>query len=88
MFPGIASLSVADRLSETRTGNLPLGLSKVSWREGQEPNDSECKRRWRMEVGCVRIDSFSESFAERRAEKWAGMGGTMGSRKGLFKGEK
>lgn len=41
---GIASLSVADRLSETRPGNLPLELSKVSWREGQEPNDSECKR--------------------------------------------
>lgn len=44
MFPGIASLNVADRLSETGTGNLPLEFSKVSWREGQEPNDSECKR--------------------------------------------
>lgn len=46
------------------------------------------RERWRIEVGCTRIDSFSESFAERRAEKWAGMEGTMGSRKGLFKGEK
>lgn len=44
MFLGDRLPQLADRLSETRTGTLPLQFSKVSWREGQEPNDSECKR--------------------------------------------
>lgn len=40
MFRGAGRLPQC--LSET--GNLPLEFSKVSWREGQEPNDSECRR--------------------------------------------
>lgn len=59
-FGGIASLSVADRLSETRTGDLPLEFSKVSWR-ARSRMTVNVREHWRMEVG---VNAYRQLFRE------------------------